>query len=182
MKKIILSALCLLFVSACSVPVQKYSPEYNNVKILKAIDKKINVENFKAKDVSLGEISIRGSGLASPYGEDMVHYLQVALITELQKARVYDRNSRKKISALIEENDIDATGFNVGEGKIKAVFTVKNDGFILYSSKIEITHEWKSSFVGMVAIPRAAEAYPVMAKKLLKKLYSDKGFIDALKK
>ncbi len=174
--------LCLGFISACSVPVQKYSPEYNHVKILKKIDKKISVEKFSAKDVSLGEISIRGSGLSSPYGKDMVHYLQMALVTELEKARVYDRNSRKTISALIEENDIDATGFSVGEGKITAVFTVKNDGFVLYSSKISIIHEWGSSFVGMVAIPRAAEAYPVMAKMLLKKLYSDNGFIRALKK
>ncbi len=182
MKKVIWITICLAFVSGCSVPVQKYSPEYKHVKILKKIGKKIALDDFKAKELSLGEISVRGSGLSSPYGKDMIHYLQIALQSELEKARVYDESSSKKISAIIKENDIDASGFSEGIGYISAIFTVKNNNVMLYNSTISIKHEWQSSMLGMIAIPRAAEAYPVMAKMLLKKLYSDSEFIDALKK
>jgi len=182
MKKFVLIVMCLGLVSGCSVPVQKYSPEYNHVKTLKSIAKKIDVDDFKAKDLSLGEISVRASSLSSPYGKDMVHYLQMALKSELEKARVYDESSSKKISALITENDVDASGFSVGTGNISAIFTVKDNNVILYNAKISIKHEWESSFIGGIAIPRAAEAYPVMAKMLLKKLYSDNKFIEALKK
>lgn len=171
----------MLLLSACSIPAPKYSPSYDNVQLLNGVGSKVQVNEFQKANEEVGSISLRGNSLSSPYDKDLVHYLQVALESELSKAGLLSDNSNKKISALIEKNDIDASGFSVAQGVISAKFTVTKDGQSIYQQTIDVQQEWESSFMGAIAIPNAAEQYPKLVQGLLKKLYSDKAFIAALK-
>lgn len=181
MKKIIYILLAGSLLSACSVPAPKYAASYDNVQMLKQAKSKVEVTQFNSANTALGSISLRGNTLTSPYGQDLIHYLQIALESELEKAGLLQKGSAKKLTAVIEENDIDVSGFSEGYGKLQATFSVTENGKVLYSKSIGISKQWESSFVGAIAIPAAAEMYPKMASDLLNKLYSDQGFISVLK-
>lgn len=180
-KRISLLAI-VLTLGACSVASPKYSPSYDNVQKLKQVKKPVEVGAFKGANTSLGSITIRASPLSSPYGQDLVHYIQTALESEFSKAGILKKGSSTQLTAIIEENDLDtSTDFSVGSGVIKATFSVTNRGKKVYNKTISVKNSWESSFMGAIAIPRAAEAYPKLVEKLLTKLYSDKKFIQSLK-
>ena len=80
------------------------------------------------------------------------------------------------------KNNINAGGLSVNDGQIEARFTVKRAGQVKYDKVQKIEKTWESSFVGAVAIPLAANNYPVMVQQLLKNLFSDPEFISAVKK
>lgn len=172
----------ILTLGACSVAPPKYSPSYDNVQVLKQAKTPVEVAPFKGANTSVGSITIRASPLSSPYGQDLVHYIQTALESEFQKAGILKKGSSTQLTAVIEENDLDTSSdFSVGKGTIKAKFTVTKKGKSVYNKSISVTSSWESSFMGAIAIPRAAESYPKLVEKLLKKLYSDKSFINSLK-
>lgn len=174
--------LSVLMLGACSLPAPKYSPSFDNVQMIKGVDKKVEVAQFKGANNNLGDITIRGNTLTSPYNKDFIHYIQTALELEFEKAGLLMKGSTKKLSAVIEENDIDTSDFSTAYGSITATFSINENGNQLYSNQISIKKQWENSFIGAVAIPKAAESYPGMVQELLKQLYSDNKFITALKK
>ena len=180
-KRITLLTIALTL-GACSVAPPKYAPSYKNVQVLKEANQPVEVAPFKGVNTSVGAITIRASPLSSPYGKDLVHYIQTALESEFTKAGLLKKGSSTKLTAVIEENDLDTSSdFSVGKGVLKAKFKVTKQGNAVYNKSISVTSSWESSFIGAIAIPGAAEAYPKLVEKLLKKLYSDKSFINSLK-
>lgn len=165
--------------NACSVAAPKYSPSYENVQILKRASSKVEINDFTGPATS-GSISLRGTSLVSPYGKDMIHYIQVAIEGEFEKAGLLLRNSPRKLSAVIEENYVDISGFTTGNGKIVVAVSISNGDVVLYKKKVKTTMEWGSSFLGGIAIPLGAESYPKLVKGLLHELYADADFIAAL--
>lgn len=176
-----LVAIASLLLTACAIPVAPYSPSYDNVKKLPAPPPTSRIGDFQAANASVGSISVRADHLESPYGKDLVHYLQTALQSEFAKAGLIDDNSHREVTAVIEENDIDTGGISDAHGVIQARFIVKKDGASAYDRQIRIDHHWESSMLAAIANTRAAAAYPKMAQLLLEKLYADEDFIEALK-
>jgi len=76
---------------------------------------------------------------------------------------------------------IHAGGMTTNDGVIAARFTVQRAGQRRYEKTHRVQHEWEGAFAGAVAIPNAANNYPVMVQKLITKLVSDPDFIQALK-
>ncbi len=181
----LLRNLSILFIfvtlSACSIPAPKYSPSYENVQLIKDGNSKIDVEPFAGATTGLGAISLRGNSLSSPYGKDLIHYIEVALKSELEKANLLKEGSPKKIFSVIELNDLDSTSFSIGKGIIRATFSIIDSGKTIYKNSAEAKIQWDSSFIGAIAIPNAAQSYPKLVTSLLRNLYSDKKFISALK-
>ena len=178
----ILVVLIVGLMSACSVPAPKYAPSFDNVNLLKqGRAKPVEVTDFTGKTEGLGDINLRGNPMTSPYGQDFIHYLLTALESEFTKAGLLKKGSSKKLTAIIEENDIN-TGMDVADGTIKATFIVSDRSRTLYKKSVSATEQWESSFIGAVAIPAAAESYPKIVRTLFNTLYNDKMFIAALKK
>ena len=169
-----------IVLSACSVPAPKYSPSFDNVSMLKKANSTVKVDDFTGAKAALGSVSIRGTSLTSPYNKDLIHYIQMALQSELEKAGLLSADGKRKLSAVIEENDIDTSNFSTGKGKIKATFKVSSGDKVVYDKSVSSILEWESSFIGAIAIPGAAESYPKLVTGLLQKLYSDPDFIKAL--
>ena len=178
--KLLLIILIALIMSGCSIPAPKYSPSFDNVTMLKKANSPVDVTDFTGATAGLGTISLRGNTLESPHGKDLIYYIQFALESELEKAGLLKEDSTKKLSAVIEKNDIDTAISSPASGKIKATFVVTDRSVVLYKKSVVGASEWESSFLGAVAIPRAAESYPKIVVDLLKNLYSDKDFISAL--
>ncbi|MNL70318.1 hypothetical protein D3C87_1953020 [compost metagenome] len=65
---------------------------------------------------------------------------------------------------------------------MEAQFVVKNGSEVRYDKTKKITRQWEGAFAGAVAIPQAANNYPLMVQDLLGSLFADPDFITALKK
>lgn len=178
-KMVVITAAATLQV-ACGITASNYDPSYDNVKQLAGANQPVGVEPFRGASNGVGKISMRGNSLKSPYGKDMVNYVEVALRSELERAKLLKADSPLRLSAVIEDQDVDVTGASIGKAYIKARFNVRRDEQVLYDKQISAEDVWDSSFVGAVAIPRGAAAYTTTVKKLLNRLYADPEFVAAL--
>lgn len=96
-------------------------------------------------------------------------------------AKLYAPQSGTTISGVLLKNNIDAGGLSTNEGQLEARFTVKREGQVRFEKTKSIVHTWESAFAGAVAIPLAANNYPIMVQKLIDALVSDSDFIQSLK-
>jgi hypothetical protein len=171
--------------SGCSINAARYSANYVGITDLKSS----NLVPVKVADVAsdsgakrkIESLTIRGSSFHSPYGS-FESYLNSALREDLSQAGLIVDQSDTIVSASLIRNEIDASGFSTGHAEIEARFEVRRAGTVVYDHTKVARHEWPSSFVGGVAIPRAAQNYPLAVSKLLGALYADPQFIAALKK
>lgn len=174
-----LGAAILLQAACATIKVPEYAPSYDNVHLLASVRQPIGVDLFTRQADSVGKISLRADTLISSQGDNLNDYLQHALQSELEKAQLFSNDSPVRLSANIRENTMDAD-IEQGHGHIAAQFVVRKENKILYSKAIRVDETWDSSFIGAIAIPRAAAAYPALARKLLHQLFSDPDFIAAL--
>lgn len=151
----------------------------NIQKLKEAPNASAKVGKFESK---LGDsISLRASPLKSPYDDSYAMYLTEAIKQELALANMLKPDSNVEITGELLQNNIDASGFSTASGVIEARFVVKKGNVLRYDRNKKINHQWESSFMGAVAIPRAQQTYPVMVQMLLAELFSDPEFINALK-
>ena len=168
-----------MLMAGCSVPVAPYSTNYEDVQLLKKANDKVQLTSLSAANSGLENISVRGNSFSSPYNGNMVNYIETALRQELEKAGLMDPNSKKVLTATVDKNNVD-TGVDKGTGVIGADVTITDNGSTLYHKHVEAMTTWDSSFVGAIAIPNAAAAYPKLVQSFLHKLFSDQDFIAAL--
>lgn len=178
---VISSALVVL--AGCSTPAPPYAVSIPNVETLK---------NGNAAPLSVGEVTaqspaqnesigVRAHSMKSPK-TTFAKYLQDAISQELSDAKLLDPKSDIQLTAVLTKNDISAAGFITNSANIAARFTVKRSGRITFDKVKEATTEWDSNFIGAIALPRAIQNYPNVVTALLKQLYEDKEFFDAIKK
>ena len=89
--------------------------------------------------------------------------------------------SPAEITGTLIRNNIDAGGFSTASGQMEARFVVKRGDQVRFDKVKSVTHQWESSFVGAVAIPAAANNYPIMVQKLIGQLVTDPDFVKALR-
>jgi hypothetical protein len=181
---ILLAIAATFFSSACSLMAPQYSASIDNVQTLKeagSYTTKIGQFASEPDDGAGNLISIRGSSMASPYQNSYSAYLAEAIKQELSLAQKLSTDASTEITGTVLKNDVDVSGFDVGNVEIQARFVVKRNGAIRYNEVKSIRTEFPSSFMGSVAIPRGISEYPVAVQKLLGSLYLDKAFIEALK-
>lgn len=175
--------LALLVLAAATTgcvtqPVGSFQPSFERVGQLKAAG-----SQPVAVDAVTGgpdRLSVRGNGAISPVGKNFGDYLKAALEAELGKAERLSAASNIKLRANIIETDINAAGASTANATLTALVTVDKAAQQIYSKQFSARHEWESSFVGAVAIPRAIQAYPGVVEAFLNQLYADPEFKRAL--
>lgn len=179
-----LIALSAVVESGCSLMAPQYSASMDNVQKLK------DAGNYNAKVGSFtsqkdpenaNPISLRGSSLSSPYESSYAAYLQEAIKQELSLAGKLAAGADLEVTGVLLKNDLDASGFSTGYGKMEAKFVIKKGSQVLYDKTKSAQTQWESSFAGAIAIPRAQQEYPRLVQKLLAELYADESFLRALK-
>lgn len=175
--KIILALGLLQLVVGCSMNAPQYQPDFNSVNSLKDTSTPdLTSGHFTEVDPSLNKISLRGSSLHSPYEDSYGTYLKNAVEEQLKQASKWDEASDLIISGTLLKNDVDASGFSIGEANLSAEFVLSVRGKIVYQKVHSIHHEWASSFVGAVAIPNAVNNYSIAVQKLVAALFEDSEF------
>jgi hypothetical protein len=180
-----LAAVILAGSTACASVAPKYAPSPDNVNRLRdAGVAAVNVGPFTADPTSgdgVNQLSIRGGEYRSPYEGSFVNYLREALRQDLEDARLLSPSASVEVGGVLVKNTLD-TGVSTGTAFIEARFTVKRDGKVRFDKVKSAKHEWESSFIGAIAIPRSQQNYPTAVQLLLTQLYSDAEFIAALKR
>lgn len=183
MKKVLSVAVLCAAISGCSMVTPPYQTSMDNVTALKkAGDFTAKVGAFKSEPgkENANPISLRGSKLNSQYDKSYSAYLAEALKQELMLAGKYSAQSPIEISGTLLKNDM-SVPIGTGTGIIEARFVVSNAGTVKYDQVKSAKHEWPSSFVAAVALPRAVEEYHNLVSKLITNLFSDPAFVNALK-
>ncbi|RJF95853.1 hypothetical protein [Noviherbaspirillum saxi] len=173
-----------IFSAGCSMMAPQYTASLDNVQNLRdagAYAAKVGVFESNADKDNANPISLRGSSLASPYQNSYGNYVAEAIKQELSLAEKLSPNSGVEISGAVLKNDINIPAAGMGTASIEARFIVKTGGVLRYEQIKSVRHEFPSAFAGAVAIPRAAQEYPIAVQKLLGLLYSDRAFINSIK-
>lgn len=169
----------LLIVSGCTTFAPQYSSSFENTQ---ALERKggsgVSIEPFEAANDEVNNLSVRGPFLA-PTEESYVLYLQKAVEQELYDAKRLDPNSEVKIGGVLLENEIDA-GISIGTAHMKVEFVVRDPDRERYRETHSADIQWPSSYFGNVAIPMAVKEYPRVVQDLLRSLFSDPEFHNAL--
>jgi hypothetical protein len=173
-----------LFATGCAGPAPNYAPSIDNVEALKKSG--ITAPNVGTVTVSADlpggkSLSLRANTMVSPVGANFGDYIATALRQELDLAKLLNAQSGLEISGALLRNNIDAGGISTNEGQIEARFVVKRGGQVRFDKVKRIEHKWESSFAGAVAIPLAANNYPVMVQKLISSLVADPEFVQSLR-
>jgi len=173
-----LLALALVpILTACALKAPPYAVSINNVQALETI-RPVNLGEFKVANPSLDSIAMRGSQLSAPVNGGYAEYLKQALAQELDIAHKLDPNSKTTVSAELLENDLNS---NSGQGRIKARFVVSRDKNQTFRKEMTANNEWQTSFAAAIALPEAANNYPILVQKLLAELFNDSDFQAATK-
>ncbi|WP_425257673.1 hypothetical protein ACPOLB_19405 [Rubrivivax sp. RP6-9] len=182
-----LSLVVLLTMAAlatgCSTPAPNYRPSLDNVEAIKAQAATVALGAFSVPAMAPGAtaISLRGSSMVSPVGADYAAYLGDALRQELQLAGRLDPASQVVVSGVLLKNDIAAGGFSTNSGEIEARIAVHRASQLRHEKTYRAELSWESSFIGAIAIPKAQQQYPVLVQTLLRQMFSDTSFLEALK-
>lgn len=174
--------LIMLTTGCATYMAPSYTPDYpalDNLKRQKV--PKIAIESVEPKNPNetVNKITLRGAMLASASGS-YAQYLEDAIKSDFIDANLLDQNSLLRLSAFLLNNNIDISGFSTGYGKIEAKFSINRNGAAVFVKKIAAETEFESSFAGAVAIPKGQNEYPNLVRELLKKLYTDKEFLNVL--
>ena len=179
-----LAALACIFLVGCAGPAPNYTPSVDNVaRLKKTSSSEVKVGTFATKPgmQSADAISLRASSMVSPVGKNYGDYLAAALRSELELAKLHAPNSPVEVSGTLLHNNINAGGIQTNDGQLAAQFVVKKGEEVRYDKVKKITRQWEGAFAGAVAIPQAANNYPLMVQDLLGALFADPDFFASLK-
>ena len=174
-----LLAAVLALAAGCTTNAPNYQPVVANIDAAARLKSGIAVGKFDFKngeESTLNSVTARADTFRSPVNNSYADYLAEAAKSELMAAGKLDAASRKSLTGTIEKNRLTAGGFYTNEAEVSVRFQLSGTG---YDKTITSNHEWESSALGGIAIPRAITNYVITLQRLLNKLYSDPQFVEA---
>jgi hypothetical protein len=169
----------------CAGPAPNYAPSIDNVEALKnngaGASVKTGVIGVKPGMPGASAMTLRANSMTSPVGAHYGDYLAAALRQELELAKLYNPQAGTEITGTLLTNNINAGGIGTNEGQIEARFVVTANGQVRFDKVKKIERKWESSFAAAVAIPLAANNYPLMVQSLVGALVTDPDFIKAIR-
>ena len=173
------------FLVGCAGPAPNYAPSIDNVEALKnkaaGASVKTGVIGVKPGMPGASTMTLRANSMTSPVGAHYGDYLAAALRQELEMAKLYNPQAGVEITGTLLTNNINAGGIGTNEGQIEARFIVTANGQVRFDKVKQIERKWESSFAAAVAIPLAANNYPLMVQSLVGALVTDPDFIKAIR-
>jgi hypothetical protein len=177
-------ALALALLSGCAIKLGAPVASIDNIQAAKASGMapaalgEFALAQGKPKALDEG-VSLRGSGLSSPFQNSFAQYLKETLATELKAAGLLEPGSPFVIQGWLTDSQADAA-ISQGSGSLGARFVVVRAGKTVYDKELKASSTWESSFVGATAIPAAVNEYGALYRKLVNRLLSDPDFKAAM--
>jgi hypothetical protein len=179
----VVMALGLLLTGCVTTQVGDHQPTIDTLSALRnASIARLNVGDFslaKGLDPALDRgISSRGNPMKPPGNSTFSQYLRDSLITDLKAADKYDSASPYTVRGELTESQLH-TPTSEASAALAARIYVQHAGQIVYDKVLRESKSWKSSFMGVIAIPEAFNQYTALYGALLEQLYADPAFREA---
>jgi hypothetical protein len=170
-----------LALAGCSTVAPMYQVSNQNAQSLQdGRIGKAQVGPFTTAPTATSTPSIRGRSMTSPYNDSYADYLAAALQSEMANVGLLDPRSSRVITGTLLSNTLDAS-IGTGLAAVSARFVVRTPGGAVFDKVLSAKHEWESSFMGAIAIPRARESYASAVQNLLAQLFADPDFVTAMR-
>lgn len=178
----LLAVIATGLLAACATTTPVFQPDIATINELQddAVIL-VNVGTFTTAQTVSKTLPLRANSMHSSYGDSYGTYLQQALTQQLRTANRLSADSTTVITGVLQRNELDASGMNIGTADIAANFIVTQEGQEKYNKTHSIHHEWPSSFVGATAIPDAQLNYVTAVQKLLAEFLNDPDLMRILR-
>lgn len=181
-------ACCLLlfalFLPACvSVQIAETTPSIETLKLLRNANiPPLAIGEFKAGGAvgRAKSINIRGSTINAPKDGTFADFLKQTVQAELSAAGKYDPASATSLSAVLDESR-GSENIATGRAALGAEFQVSKSGRLIFAKRYRVESDWKSDFIGALAIPEAFRQYNALYADLVRAVFTDPEFIAATK-
>jgi hypothetical protein len=183
--RLLLACLVAALATGCASNAPVYSPSIANVELASKLPGSVAVGKFelkKGEEASLNSVGARASTFTSPVNGSYADYIGEAAKSELKSAGKLDAASSRVLTGIVEKNYLSAAGFITNDAEVTVRFKVADGARTTFEKALTAKHEWESSFLGGIAIPRAIQNYVVTVQMLLNKLYADPDFAGATAK
>lgn len=160
-----------------------YSPDYPSIDRLKTTAiRPLAVGSFqpRASDAPVNRITLRGAPFEPAKGT-FTEYLENAIRSDLTELRTLDPAASTRIDAVLLRNDIDVSGFSIGEGHMEVRLTISRMSQPVLEKTYSAHTRFDSAFAAAVAVPRAQSEYPTLVRTLLQTIYADPAFMAAIR-
>lgn len=184
MRLIALAGLALLVLGCASGHIGSYQP---------SLDSLVSIRSERFGRVRIGEmvpapelpperdrsVSVRGHTLTPAQGKSFAGYLGAALTAEFAAAGKFDAASPVEISGQLLRNELRGGGLSIASAALGARFIVKRAGVVVFDKPVTVEREWKSAFMGAIAIPDAINQYGQIYRTLIETILADEEFAAA---
>jgi hypothetical protein len=124
-------------------------------------------------------INVRGSTLSAPGNGDYAEYLRQTLMSQLTAAGKLSGNGAVTIGATLTEAEVNEN-MSTGSAALGARFVVSKNGTNVFDKNIRVSGNFKSNFIGAIAIPETFLQFNALFPKLIDQLTLDPDFIKAI--
>lgn len=132
-------------------------------------------------DKAIGRsINIRGSTLNAPKDQGFSGFLMQTVEAELRAAGKFDPAASTLLSATLIESRA-SENFKDGKAALGAELRVIRAGTTVFTRQYRVEGQWKSEFIGALAIPEAFRQYNALYPLLVRQAFADAELLQALK-
>lgn len=177
-----LTALVLLALAACAIPVADLPPSLETVRVLRNQDvPPMALGPFTAASKEIGRsIGIRLGVLKPPKGRNFAEFLGATFETELKAAGKLDPASPLQLGGVLTESQA-SEDIKKGGGSLGARISLSRGGRIVFAKEYRVEAQWHSDFIGALAIEEAFQQYNALYAALVRKALSDPELVAAAK-
>jgi hypothetical protein len=183
--KLFLASCAVLLLAGCAhVRIDEAAPSIETLKIMRAAGiPALSIGTFSdagGKSPVARTVSFRGSTMKPPKGETFAGFLRQSFESELKAAGKFDAAAPIALSATLTEGHARE---NMADGKaaLSAEIKLSSGGTAHFSKAYRVETQWKSEFIGALAIPEAFRQYNALYPTLVRQVFADPEFIAALK-
>lgn len=173
-------AIATLLFSGCANKVHDYSVSTENIIVLKDMakaDKQISLGDFTDSGKEESKLMCRlSTPIGTPEGETFATYIKNAFQKELLLSGLYDKNSKNKITANL--NDIYG-GTVIGNAYWSFDITLKSTNG--KEMNVKSRYDYESSYFASSACSEMQRSFPLAVQKLIRDIINNPKFKELIK-
>lgn len=173
---------CLLL-GACTSQIDELSPSLKTVQILRerAIPSIALGEFTPGSKDTARNVSFRVSTLRPPKGQNFADFLRETFKAELTSAGKLDPSSAVRLEGVLTNSTLRENLFR-GEAHLGITVTLRRSDKVVFTKAYQVQNQWRSDFIGALAIPEAFRQYNALYALLVREVLSDPEFATAAKR
>jgi hypothetical protein len=182
-RRVFLAWFAFIPLAGCvSTQIDEVPPSFETLQTLR----EQQVPPLRVGRFALGEgvprrMMIRGSDLHPPKGEDFADFLRATFEGELKAAGNLDPAAPLQIDGVLIESHA-GENMKTGHASLAARINLTRRGAIVLAKDYRVETQWKSDFIGAIAVPDAFREYNGLYAALVRNVLGDPEFIAAAKR